>query len=114
MVLAVLDGEPIALAGCPGRGCPSNEEARAAATARPSNVTGGGGRPLRPGGASLGARRRSAKAALDCCPSYSGGRLRRLPGACGCAEYCSRVFLTRRRNIRKTRFSKRILSRAEP
>ena len=56
MVDAVLDGEPITLAGCPGRGCPSNEEARAAATARPSNVTGGGGRPLRPGGASLGAR----------------------------------------------------------
>ena len=70
MVDAVLDGEPIALAGRPGRGCPSNEEARAAATARPSNVTGGGGRPLRPGGASLGARDGSAKAALDCCPSY--------------------------------------------
>ena len=56
MVDAVFDGEPITLAGCPGRGCPGNDEARAAATARPSNVTGGGGRPLRPGGASLGAR----------------------------------------------------------
>ena len=49
-------------------------------------------------------RRRSAKAALDCCPSYSGGRLRRLPGACGCAEYCSRVYLTRRRNRPKNPF----------
>ena len=89
MVDAVLDGEPIALAGRPGRGCPSNEEARAAATARPSNVTGGGGRPLRPGGASLGARdaapgaprRRRWMAALvtravgcDASPALAGAR----------------------------------------
>ena len=59
-------------------------------------------------------RRRSAKAALDCCPSYSGGRLRRLPGACGCAEYCSRVYLTRRRNRPKNPFFQEVLSRAAP
>jgi hypothetical protein len=86
MVLAVLDGEPMTLAGCPGRGCPSNEEARAAATARPSTVKGGCGRPLRPGGASLGARdaaprRRRWIAALvtraagcDASPALAGAR----------------------------------------
>ena len=59
------------------------------------------------------ARRRSAKAALDGCPSYSGGRLRRLPGACGCAEYCSRVYLTRRRNGPKNPFFQEDSRRAE-
>ena len=110
MVDAVLDGEPITPAGRPGRGCPSNEEARARGDRASVERNGRLWTAAAAGRREFGCwRRRSAKAALDGCPSYSGGRLR---GACGCAGKRSCVFDVRVERP-KTRFSKRILSRAE-